>query len=61
MTGVSLAHGLWVFIDGERPIPAHGPREMPIWGEEFRREKPDPEARMRIFALASFIESIQEE
>jgi hypothetical protein len=34
---------------------------MPIWGEEFRREKPDPEARMRIFALASFIESIQEE
>lgn len=23
------------FIDGERPVPAHGPRRMPVWGEVF--------------------------
>jgi mono/diheme cytochrome c family protein len=48
------------FIDGERPVPAHGPRHMPIWGEVFRREKTDSEARMRIIALTAFLESIQE-
>jgi mono/diheme cytochrome c family protein len=48
------------FIDGERPVPAHGPRHMPVWGEVFRREKADSEARMRVMALTSFIESIQE-
>lgn len=48
------------FVDGERPIPSHGSREMPIWGEVFRREKSATEARMRIFALASYVESLQE-
>jgi len=47
------------FIDGERPIPAHGPRRMPVWGEVFREERTDSEARMRILSLASYIESIQ--
>lgn len=51
---------LMQFIDGERPVPAHGSREMPIWGKEFRRDKPDPEVRLRILALVTFIESIQE-
>jgi len=49
------------FIDGERPIPAHGSREMPIWGKVFRGEKTDTEARMQIFALSAFLKSIQEE
>jgi mono/diheme cytochrome c family protein len=48
------------FIDGERPIPAHGPRHMPVWGEVFREERTDSEARMRILSLTSYIESIQE-
>src|SRR5215475_2110664 len=48
------------FIDGERPVPAHGPRHMPVWGEIFREERTDSEARMRILSLTSFIESIQE-
>jgi mono/diheme cytochrome c family protein len=47
------------FIDGERPVPAHGPRHMPVWGEVFRRERADSETRMRVLALAAFIESIQ--
>jgi mono/diheme cytochrome c family protein len=49
------------FIDGERPVPAHGPRHMPVWGEVFRSEKADSEARMRLFSLTVFIESIQEQ
>jgi len=51
------------FIDGERPVPAHGPRHMPVWGEVFRQEGyvlGNSEARMRILALTSFLESIQE-
>jgi mono/diheme cytochrome c family protein len=48
------------FIDGERPVPAHGPRHMPVWGEVFRRERAESEARMRVLALTAFIESMQE-
>jgi len=47
------------FIDGERPVPAHGPRQMPVWGEVFRREKSDSETRMRLQTLTAFLESIQ--
>jgi mono/diheme cytochrome c family protein len=67
LTKVSKKHGgafpraeVMQFIDGERPVPAHGPRHMPVWGEVFRRERSDSEARMRVLALTAFIESIQE-
>lgn len=47
-------------IDGEsRIIAAHGSRQMPVWGRLFRREKPDAEARMQVFALTAYLESIQ--
>jgi len=54
---------LWVvgFIDGERPLPAHGSREMPIWGEVFRWREDDRGAKAQIYALAVYIESIQRE
>jgi mono/diheme cytochrome c family protein len=68
LTKISKNHGgtfprtaVMHFIDGERPVPAHGPRHMPIWGEVFRSEKADSEARMRLFSLTVFIESIQEQ
>lgn len=68
LTKISKKHGgtfpraeVMQFIDGERPVPAHGPRHMPVWGEVFRRERSDSEARMRVLALAAFIESIQEQ
>jgi mono/diheme cytochrome c family protein len=48
------------FIDGEQPVPAHGSREMPVWGKEFRRDKPGPTVRLQISAFTFFIESIQE-
>jgi len=67
LTKISLNRGgkfpraeIMRFIDGERPVPAHGPRHMPVWGEVFRDEKSDSEARMRIHALTAFLESIQQ-
>lgn len=48
------------YIDGEALVSAHGSREMPVWGKAFRRETSSAnEARMQIFALTAFIESIQ--
>lgn len=48
------------FIDGDRAVRAHGSREMPVWGKEFRRNKPDSTVRLQMLAFTSFIESIQE-
>ena len=48
------------FIDGERAVRAHGSRDMPVWGKEFRRTKPDPTVRLQLLAFTSFLESIQE-
>lgn len=47
------------YIQGERPIQAHGSRKMPVWGKVFRRESTGSEARMQYLALSRFIESIQ--
>ncbi len=67
LTQISKKHGgtfpraeVMQFIDGERSVPAHGPRHMPIWGEVFRQERTDSEAKMRILSLTAFLESIQE-
>lgn len=67
LTRISLTHGgqfprveLMRFIDGERPVPAHGPRHMPVWGEVFRDDWGDSAARMRIHSLTTFLESIQQ-
>ena len=52
------------FIDGRFELPAHGSREMPIWGERFGADAPDPGvgesiARGNIAALVEFLKSIQ--
>jgi mono/diheme cytochrome c family protein len=31
---------LAAFIDGRRDVKAHGPREMPVWGEQLYRGEP---------------------
>lgn len=53
---------LWVvgFIDGERPLAAHGSREMPVWGRIFRWANGDSGARAEIYALTQHLESIQQ-
>jgi mono/diheme cytochrome c family protein len=53
------------FIDGRTPIAAHGDREMPVWGERFVEDIPDPgvaEAivRTRLEMLLAYLESIQD-
>jgi mono/diheme cytochrome c family protein len=42
-------------------LPAHGQREMPVWGQVFRRLRPqDAGAGQRIDALVTFLERIQD-
>lgn len=49
-------------VDG-RDVAAHGDREMPVWGDVFRRDAgvaDSAAARARIAALVQFLASIQE-
>ncbi|MDP4822866.1 MAG: c-type cytochrome [Aestuariivirgaceae bacterium] len=53
-------------IDGRAQVKAHGPRDMPVWGDYFAAEKPgatrgvqEAEAEARIRALVAYIGSIQ--
>ncbi len=52
------------FIDGRTPTPAHGTREMPVWGKRFNSEVADDDVREEITrgdlaALVSYLKSIQ--
>jgi mono/diheme cytochrome c family protein len=59
---------IYDMIDGRGVIPAHGRRDMPIWGERYRKtgdpgEDPaavDQRARDLMQALVAYIESIQQ-
>jgi mono/diheme cytochrome c family protein len=49
-------------IDG-RDVPAHGDRDMPVWGDAFRASRggmSDRAADARIQAIVRFLEAIQE-
>ncbi len=54
-------------IDGRAIVPVHGQREMPVWGDRYRRpiEPNEPPAEIerraqaQITALARYIEAIQ--
>jgi len=54
-------------IDGRLELPAHGTRNMPIWGQEFTYKKhplnPDPNAfvRAKINTLVLYIHRLQVE
>ena len=51
-------------IDGRRQLPAHGAREMPVWGITFQTldldTNQEPEVERRIHDLVAYLESIQE-
>lgn len=51
-------------IDGRRHLPAHGAREMPVWGITFQTldldTNQEPEVERRIRDLVHYLESIQE-
>ena len=48
------------FIDGRADVKAHGPRDMPVWGERFYEETGSESAvKDRIAKLVAFLQSIQ--
>jgi mono/diheme cytochrome c family protein len=52
------------FIDGRFELPAHGSREMPVWGERFGADVPESDvaesiARGNIASLVEYLKSIQ--
>jgi mono/diheme cytochrome c family protein len=74
LTGIARANGgvfpssqIYDMIDGRGVIPAHGRRDMPIWGARYRatgepgEDPAEVEKRVRslINALVNYIESIQ--
>ena len=48
-------------IDGRAEVEAHGPREMPVWGERFSDEghAGERQVRKRIAKLVAYLQSIQ--
>jgi len=49
-------------IDGRAEVEAHGPREMPVWGERFSYENHGRRAQQvkeRIRNLVAYLQSIQ--
>jgi mono/diheme cytochrome c family protein len=72
-SGVFPFDRIYGFIDGREAVAAHGPREMPVWGREFREDAAelthgfgispkDAESyvRGRIIALIGYIYTLQE-
>jgi mono/diheme cytochrome c family protein len=52
-------------IDGRQTVTAHGPREMPVWGESLANAVADEKVREERIArairdLVAYLESIQE-
>ena len=52
-------------IDGREPLKAHGSREMPLWGDEFRLDAgtsamAQSDVRGKILSLVYYLQSIQQ-
>lgn len=49
------------FIDGRADVKAHGPRDMPVWGQRFNAQSNGNEAdtAARIAKLTAYLQSIQ--
>jgi mono/diheme cytochrome c family protein len=47
-------------INGDLNVPAHGSKDMPVWGDVFRSMEKDTAAQqMRVSNLTKYIESLQ--
>lgn len=60
--GVFPNERLRAIIDG-RTVSSHGDREMPVWGDAFKRTRDglsEEAARARIDAIVTYLEAIQE-
>lgn len=47
-------------ISGEKEVVSHGSKEMPVWGQVFKMQKGESRAKLDIYALQEYIESIQQ-
>ena len=72
-SGVFPFDRLYAVIDGRKPVGAHGLREMPVWGREYRddaadlsrgfgitRRDAESYVRGRIISLIGYIYTLQE-
>jgi mono/diheme cytochrome c family protein len=50
------------FIQGADEVPAHGNRDMPVWGQLFKTLNPTNEAQalVRVNILTDYVKSIQQ-
>jgi len=53
------------FVDGRTAVTAHGPREMPVWGERFAAPEAEETGRasttdVRIRRIVEYLRTIQE-
>jgi mono/diheme cytochrome c family protein len=52
------------YIDGRQAPPAHGTREMPVWGDALATAAPEPEReqrrKLRIEEVVAYLKTIQE-
>jgi hypothetical protein len=47
-------------ISGEYEIAAHGEKDMPVWGYIFKRKSgSESTSRLQIYALGTYLKSIQ--
>jgi mono/diheme cytochrome c family protein len=49
------------FIDGRADVKAHGPRDMPVWGEEVRKNPDGSTRKLRdwVADVVAYLQSIQ--
>jgi hypothetical protein len=74
LTGITRANGgtfpfakVLQMVDGRAAVAAHGPRDMPVWGDRYRiaadgtetKQEIDSRARVQIEALVRYVQSLQ--
>ena len=60
--GIFPAEHFATVLEGKAAVPAHGSREMPVWGRIFSRLSNSDvgEVQLRIFNLSQYVESLQQ-
>ena len=57
--GKFSAQDVQLHINGENDIPAHGSKDMPVWGSYFRSSRGQGVATLNINNLTMYLEAIQ--
>ena len=57
--GKFSAQDVQLHINGENDIPAHGSKDMPVWGAYFRSSRGQGVATLNIYNLTKYLEAIQ--